>query len=141
LTIRAWTPGRKTCRIFIDLWIGTLEGTSWIFSNNSLEMNGGRKMLKKSYSKTGRFCRVTFELPQEIEAESASLCGEFNEWDPAKNPMTRRKNGRFSTTVSLKTGRAYRFKYMLDGVYWENDWSADGYVPNDFASEDSLVDL
>ena len=98
-------------------------------------------MLKKSYSKTGRYCRVTFELPREIQAERVSLCGEFNEWDPAKNPMARRKDGRFTTTISLKAGTAYRFKYMLDGVSWENDWSADGYVPNDFSTEDSLVEL
>ena len=98
-------------------------------------------MLKKSYTKTGQFCRVTFEIPSDVRAEAASLCGEFNQWDPSKNPMVRRKDGRFSTTVSLKVGKSYRFKYMLDGLYWENDWAADGYVTNDFASEDSLVDL
>lgn len=98
-------------------------------------------MLRKTYSKTGRFCKVTFEIPEEVSAQTASLCGEFNDWDPEAHPMQRRKDGRFTTTVSLEAGKAYRFKYMLDGQHWENDWAADGYVPNGFSSEDSLVDL
>ena len=36
-------------------------------------------MLKKNYSKTGRLCRVTFDLPAEVNATRASLCGNFNE--------------------------------------------------------------
>ena len=98
-------------------------------------------MLKKSYSKTGRFCRVTFELSKEVNAQTACLCGEFNNWDTDANPMKRRKDGRFSTTVSLEAGRAYRFKYILDGLRWENDWAADGYVGNGLSSEDSLLTL
>ena len=98
-------------------------------------------MLKKSYSKTGRYCRVTFELPADVQAKSASLCGEFNEWDPLKNQMTRRKDGRFSTTISLEAGKAYRFKYILDGEHWENDSNADEYVTNCFSTEDSLINL
>ena len=98
-------------------------------------------MLRKSYSKTGQFCRVTFELPPEVDAAKASLCGDFNEWSPLANPMKRRKDGALSTTLSLESGQTYRFKYMLDGMYWENDWSADGYVANGFSSEDSLLKL
>jgi len=96
-------------------------------------------MLRKTYSKTGRLCRVTFDIPAEVNAETAFLCGEFNEWDPAAHPMKRRKNGRHSTTVSLKTGRTYRFRYLLDGRRWENDWAADGYALNSFGAEDSLI--
>ena len=96
-------------------------------------------MLKKNYSKTGRSCRVTFELPSEANATKASLCGEFNDWSSTANTMKLRKDGRFSTTISLSAGRTYRFKYLLDDHRWENDWAADGYLPNSFGSEDSLV--
>ena len=41
----------------------------------------------------------------------------------------------------LPPGRAYRFRYLLDGHRWENDWDADAYVPNGFGSDDSVVDL
>lgn len=96
-------------------------------------------MLKKNYSKTGNVCRVTFKLPAEIEAETAALCGEFNDWDQSANPMKKLKDGSFSVSVSLEPDRSYRFRYWLDGERWENDWQADDYVANDFGSEDSLV--
>jgi 1,4-alpha-glucan branching enzyme len=96
-------------------------------------------MLRKNYTKTGNICRVTFELPSEVNAKKASLCGEFNGWDPKANPMKKRKGGRWSTTISLKSGGEYRFRYLLDGVDWENDWDADGYLPNSFGTEDSLI--
>lgn len=96
-------------------------------------------MVKKSYLKTGRYCRVTFDLTPGEEFSRVSLCGDFNEWDPEARPMKPRKDGRFSITLSLETGRSYRFRYLLDGEHWENDWAADAYVPNDFGTEDSLV--
>lgn len=96
-------------------------------------------MLTKNYSKTGRFCRVTFNLYPPETVSKVSLCGEFNGWDPADLPMLRRKDGRFSITLSLEAGGNYRFRYLLDGEGWENDWEADGYVPNAFGTEDSLV--
>lgn len=98
-------------------------------------------MLKKSYTKTGNICRVTFKLPAEVNAETAALCGEFNDWDTSANPMKRLKDGSFSVTVSLEPGRTYRFRYWLDGERWENDWQADAYLPNDFGSEDSTVEV
>lgn len=96
-------------------------------------------MIKRSYSKGGGACRVTFEVPAETNAETACLCGEFNEWDKTAHPMKRRKDGRFSLTVSLKPGQEYRFRYLLDDERWENDGDADAYVPNPFGSEDSVV--
>ena len=96
-------------------------------------------MLKKSYSKTGTKCRVTFKLPAEVNANTAVLCGEFNEWDATVNPMKKLKDGSFSATVSVSAGESYRFRYLLDGERWENDWEADDYVPNSHGTEDSLV--
>jgi 1,4-alpha-glucan branching enzyme len=96
-------------------------------------------MMKKAYTETGRSCRVTFELPGQVSAETVALCGEFNEWDPTQHPMKRRKDGSFSLTISLKPGNEYRFRYLLDGERWENDWAADKYVLNEFGTEDSVV--
>lgn len=96
-------------------------------------------MIRKNYSRTGRSCRVTFDFSPEFDAARVVLCGEFNEWRPDVNPMTLRKGGRFSTTISLEAGRTYRFRYLVDGERWENDWDADGYVPNDFGTDDCLL--
>lgn len=53
--------------------------------------------------------------------------------------MKRRKDGSFTTTISLKPGQQYRFRYLLDGERWENDNQADAYVPNSFGAVDSLL--
>ncbi len=96
-------------------------------------------MIKKEYSKTGRSCKVTLELPPEINAQSASVCGEFNEWVQDALPMKRRKDGSFTVTFSLKPGQQYRFRYLLDGTRWENDWTADAYLPNQYGGDDSVL--
>lgn len=98
-------------------------------------------MINKAYSPAGKSCRVTFTLPPEIGARQAHLCGEFNDWQQDSQPMRRRRDGSFTCTLSLKPGRAYRFRYLLDADRWENDPQADRYVPNAFGSEDSVIDL
>jgi len=95
--------------------------------------------MKKSYTKTGRSCQVTFGLPAQVHARTAAVCGEFNDWDAGQHPMKRRKDGSFTLTVSLKPGNEYRFRYLVDDERWENDWDADKYVPNEFGTEDSVV--
>ena len=96
-------------------------------------------MLLKSYSKTGKKCRVTFKLPAEVNAENVALVGDFNDWDEEANPMKKLKDGSFSAQVSLETGETYRFRYLLDGERWENDWEPDGYATNEHGTDDSLV--
>jgi 1,4-alpha-glucan branching enzyme len=98
-------------------------------------------MLRKNYTKTGNYCRVTFSLPAEVGAETAVLCGEFNSWNQTANPMKKLKDGSFSATISLATGHSYRFRYLLDGTRWENDWEADSYAPNEHGSDDSIVEV
>ena len=96
-------------------------------------------MLKKNYTKSGRFCRVTFKLQSDVDTEKVALCGDFNGWDTTANPMKKRADGSFSTTVTLPVNRKYRFKYCLDANSWENDGEADGYVENEYGSEDSII--
>ena len=98
-------------------------------------------MLTKAYTKTGRSCRVTFEYVHPSAAKTVALCGEFNQWDPTTYPMRKRRDGSFHITISLEPGRDYRFKYLVDGQVWENDAAADGYVPNEFGTDDSVVSV
>jgi 1,4-alpha-glucan branching enzyme len=97
--------------------------------------------MKKAYAPTGRSCRVTFVVPPDGIIHTAALCGEFNKWDPTAHPMPRRKDGRFSLTLSLPASQSYRFRYLLDGMRWANDPAADAAVPNPFGSEDSVVQV
>lgn len=86
---------------------------------------------------TGGKTSVTFDLPP-IEAETVVVCGDFNAWASDTHPLKRRKDGSFATSVRLAPG-TYRFRYLIDGRHWENDWSADAYAPNDHGSDDSVV--
>lgn len=99
-------------------------------------------MLTKKVKETnnGDVIQVTFKIPKETRATTAHLLGEFNDWDPTKNPMKRMKDGSFSVTVALPSG-TYRFRYLLDGERWENDWQADNYIPNEYGGEDSVVEV
>ncbi|MDR2551202.1 MAG: isoamylase early set domain-containing protein [Desulfobulbus sp.] len=98
-------------------------------------------MLKKSYSKTGTVCRVTFKYENEEKAETAVLAGEFNDWSLRETPMKKLKDGSFSATLSLPAGRSYCFRYVLDGGVWVNDVEADGYAPNAFGEANSVLVL
>ena len=65
--------------------------------------------------------------------------GDFNDWNESMCPMKKLKDGSFSVTITLDSGRQYRYKYLLDDIRWENDWVADSYAANEFGTEDSLV--
>lgn len=94
----------------------------------------------KTRGRGGR-AQVTFTLDGAVAAMSAAVCGEFNDWRGDGHVMDRAADGSFNLTVELDTGRRYRFRYLLDGSRWENDWAADDYVPNAFGGDDSVVDL
>ena len=94
--------------------------------------------MKKTSAKNGKV-NVTFELPADVVAGQAVIFGDFNGWQNG-TPMKKRKDGSHSATVKLEPGR-YRYRYLIDGERWENDWSADAYVPNDYGSDDSVVEV
>ncbi len=98
-------------------------------------------MLKKSYSKTGRACRVTFKIPVDSapEADSAAVLGDWNDWSPESHRLVRRKDGSFSTTVSLEAGKRYRFRYLIGENDWANDDQADELVANRYGGLDGIV--
>lgn len=98
--------------------------------------------MKKRFLKTRPFCKVTFELPSQATrgASKVALAGEFNDWDTSSTLMKRRKDGSFSITIDLPAKREYQYKYLIDDGRWENDWSADKYLPNNIGDcENSVV--
>jgi 1,4-alpha-glucan branching enzyme len=83
---------------------------------------------------------VTFRLPAASGATSACVVAEFNDWSHTAMPMRATGDG-FEATTVLAYGRQYRFRYLIDGHRWENDWAADAYVPNEYGGDDSVLDL
>jgi hypothetical protein len=80
---------------------------------------------------------VTFRVPPEAGAATALILGEFTEWSAV--PMTPGDDGSHEVTIELPMGSSYRFRYLLDGARWANDWAADDYVANTYGSDDSVV--
>jgi 1,4-alpha-glucan branching enzyme len=97
----------------------------------------------KVYLKSRPACRVTFRLPKEaaFDAERVNLVGEFNGWNSESTPMKKHKSGDFTVTIELESGRDYRFRYLIEGARWENDWRADRYEPNPHGGDDSIVSV
>ena len=98
-------------------------------------------ILKQQTRKKGSV-RVTFELPSNMWAERVNLVGEFNDWDTTATPMTRsRSDANWKASLDLEAGKRYRFRYLVDGKEWLNDWHADDHMENPYGSYDSIVDL
>jgi 1,4-alpha-glucan branching enzyme len=96
-------------------------------------------MLEKKFTPKRTVCKVTVTLPNDWADESVFLAGDFNEWDETADPLKQNKRGNWEITMRLKPRSEYKFRYLIDGVKWENDDAADRYVANDFGSEDSVV--
>jgi 1,4-alpha-glucan branching enzyme len=82
--------------------------------------------------------KVTFSLPKDVPADRVAVCGDFNDWDPSAHPMRRYKDGHFAVAINLTEGQ-YRYRFLLDGTKWENDWEAESYAPNPYGGEDSII--
>jgi 1,4-alpha-glucan branching enzyme len=106
-------------------------------SNKAVKYKG----LNRHYLTSDNLCRITFRLPKEAahNAETATVVGDFNNWNPTEHEMKKLKNGDFTLTLKLPCNREYSFRYLIDAKRWENDWFADKYVPNEFQAENSVV--
>jgi hypothetical protein len=81
---------------------------------------------------------VVFSLPAETVAEQVALCGDFNDWAPEGISLARAADRSWQVTVPLAPG-SYRYKYLLDGVTWENGSDADRYEENAYGTLDSVI--
>ncbi|NLP58583.1 isoamylase early set domain-containing protein [Lutibacter sp. B1] len=96
--------------------------------------------IKKQFLKSKPVCKVTFTVTAP-EATNVSVVGDFNEWDIKAAPLTKLKNGTFKGTLDLKKDVSYEFRYVIDGVY-VNDDEADDYIWNAHAAdENGILDL
>jgi len=94
---------------------------------------------KRQLLKTKPVCKVTFQL--NADAKHVCIAGEFNNWNEASTPMKKGKDGIFSVTVELESGREHQFRYLLDGKKWINDDSADKYIKTPLGNENSVIVL
>jgi len=97
--------------------------------------------IKKQFLKSKPECKVTFTAPSSLVGDSKNIAvaGEFNDWQAMK--LKKQKTGDYSASLNLETGKNYQYKYVIDEQRWENDPEADGYAPNEFEGENSILSL
>jgi 1,4-alpha-glucan branching enzyme len=94
-------------------------------------------MLTKKFFKTKDETEVTFEFNRS-DVTSAELVADFNDWQAIEMKFNK-KTQSFKTKVRLPKGGDFHFRYLLNKTEWENDYKADQYLPNEFGSENSVV--
>ncbi len=110
-----------------------------LFASNLKRDYDTTMAIEKKANAKNNTVKVTFKLPAEAVQENGAVVGEFNGWDPAQTPLKFVKSGQvWKAEATVEGGKSYQFRYFVDGT-WRNDESADDYVPNEFFSENSVV--
>lgn len=95
-------------------------------------------MIEKKYTPKRTICKVKFTVPLDWADNEIAVVGDFNDWDVDANKM-QRKNGGWETEIRFLPETESKFRYFIDGKRWSNDDNADGYLPNAFGTEDSVL--
>jgi 1,4-alpha-glucan branching enzyme len=82
---------------------------------------------------------VTFEIPGSVWAERIHLVGDFNDWDPQNLPLRHTREEMWQIELELDRGRAYHFRYLIDGHHWRSEWHADLHAAGSDGTFDSVV--
>ena len=93
--------------------------------------------IKKQFIKTKPVCKVTFTVDAK-EATTASVVGDFNNWNPSEGELNKLKNGSFKGVFDVNKDASYEFKYFIDGAY-VNEEQADSFKYNEFSGTENSV--
>jgi len=98
-------------------------------------------MLKKTPVKKTNKTSVLFQCEAVPEAQQVYLAGEFNDWEPERTPMKKRKDGAWTVAMRLPNKGRFEYRFVVDGEEWLADDAADDLVPNPFGGKNSVVVL
>ncbi|OQW63105.1 MAG: hypothetical protein BVN29_17815 [Nitrospira sp. ST-bin5] len=73
-------------------------------------------------------------------AQSVSVAGDFNGWNPEQTKLERSEGGMWTATIPLKPGR-YQYMFVIDGKQWIADPLADEASGDGFGSENAVLDV
>jgi 1,4-alpha-glucan branching enzyme len=93
-------------------------------------------LLAKRPFKTKDEVEVSFELDRP-GATTVAWVSEHNGWTPIA--MRRKGKGPFRLKVRLPKGTPIQFRYLIDGITWDNDEAADAYWDNGQGADNSVV--
>lgn len=83
------------------------------------------------------FVRLVLLQP---DAQSVSVAGDFNGWDPAQTQLERMDGGMWTVTLPLKPGR-YEYMFVIDGRQWIADPLATEDAGDGFGSKNAVLDV
>ena len=73
-------------------------------------------------------------------AQSVSVAGDFNGWNPGQTKLERSEGGMWTATIPLKPGR-YQYMFVIDGKQWITDPLAGEASGDGFGSENAVLDV
>ena len=94
-------------------------------------------MVQKTYFKTKHYCKVKFTFNVE-NAETVEILGLNSDWENSVI-LSKKKDGSFTTDVSLPKDSKHEFKYLVNKTEWLNETEADGQTPDNFGGTNSLL--
>ena len=85
---------------------------------------------------------ITFTMQADAsQVESIAVVGDFNDWDPDRNPLLDENgDGLWTATLSLEPGR-YEYMFILDGQKWVPDPEAYRYVRDGFGNKNAVIEI
>ncbi len=83
------------------------------------------------------FVRLVLSQPS---AQSVSVAGDFNGWNPAKTKLERADGGMWTVTLPLKPGR-YEYMFVIDGKQWVPDPLATEEAIDGFGAQNAVLDV
>lgn len=96
-------------------------------------------MVQKTYFKTKDYCKVKFTFKLE-DAETVEILGLNSDWENSI-VMSRKKDGTFSSEISLPKNSEHEFKYRVNENLWLNEPEADKEIENSFGGKNSVIVL
>lgn len=102
--------------------------------NPTFDINSYSPLRKQAPKKVSKPVNFMFLAPQ---AQSVSLVGDFNGWNPLTNPLRRMPDGAWMITVELPHGH-HRYVFLADNQP-HLDPRAQGIARNDKNERVSLV--
>ena len=94
-------------------------------------------MIKKRFFKTKNEVDVTFRTSLDHDVEGVSMVCDAYDWEPMA--MSRRPKRTWQLPTRLPVDQVVQFRYLASGGLWFNDDDADGYAPNAFSGDNSVV--
>ena len=83
-------------------------------------------------------CAVPLEYAN-LDAREVHVAGTFNDWNPSATPMTRHRDGKWSTVLLLLPGH-YEYRFVVDG-HWLNDPLAEMFVANPYSGLNCVLEV